>query len=122
MPPPLPVECLGPPPAPPVQLAVVLGRVARREELRFPQQRLDRLASGQQGRHQLALLSVPAMRAAARLAGGATVGHASTPYPYGCELTVPILNAQIPRASPSPGRSPRAPPGRPRGPFGSPGR
>ena len=98
MPPPLPVECLGPPAAPPVQLAVVLGRVARREELRFPQQRLDRLASGQQGRHQIALLSVPAMRAAAaRFAGGAAVGHASTPHSYGCELTVPILNAQIPR-------------------------
>ena len=53
MPPPLPVELLGAPAAPPVQLAVIPRRGTRREELRLAQQRLDRLTTRQQRRQQV---------------------------------------------------------------------
>jgi hypothetical protein len=39
------LELLGPSPAPPVQLTVILRRSTRGEELRLPQQRLNRLAA-----------------------------------------------------------------------------
>src|SRR5262245_21485936 len=85
MPPSFPVELLGSPPAPAVELAVVLRRVTGCEELRLPQQRLDRLASGQQARHQLALLTLaigagaPLPHAASRCFGGNIVVRGSRP-------------------------------------------
>ena len=62
MPPPLPVELLGAPPAPPVQLTIILGRATRREELRPPQQRLDRLTGRQQRSKPTARLGPAAAR------------------------------------------------------------